>query len=76
MIFLLPDLLAPSCKVVPRGGRARKELKSGGSEMQVSAEVKQSFLALLLSCLLLAWPWVEADRDLLTCLKQLCKPAV
>ena len=44
--------------------------------MQVSAEVKQSFLALLLSCLLLARPWVEADMDLLTCLKQLCKPAV
>lgn len=58
-----------------RGGRARKESKVRGSEMQVSAELKQSFLALLLSCLFLAQPWAGGGKDLLTCLKQLYKLA-
>lgn len=41
-----------------RGGRARKESKLRGSETQVSAELKQSFLALLLSC-----PWLGLGRE-------------
>lgn len=40
--------------------------------MQVSPELKQSFLLLLLSWLLLAWPWVWG-KDPWTCLKQLYK---
>lgn len=77
MIFFLPDLLAPSCKGSCRcsGEEEQEKSKLRGSETQVSAELKQSFLALLLSSLL-AWPWVGVGgKDLLTCLKQLYKLA-
>lgn len=77
-IFFLPDLLAPSCKGSWRcsGEEEQEKSKLRGSETQVSAELKQSFLALLLSSLLLAWPWVGVGgKDLLTCLKQLYKLA-